>query len=193
MGAQETQETCSTKIVVRSETDIPAVWPRFVVRKKSSVNIRASKGVEEFKVSWQDALLVSDPNADLIIIQPNGDEYPCKKDIFFSTYTPVPMIYTEDLIAGYKFVKSATSVIVPIPRRFDVTIQTLEGVLPIVAYPDYIAIGTLGELYANTKQFVDDNLEFDLTSIGKDANMSTADGSQHGFEQEFCGSWESTR
>jgi hypothetical protein len=161
MGAPETQEEVrSTKITVKAETDIPAVWPRFVVRKKTTVGIRASKGVEEFKVSWQDATLVSDPAVDLIIVQPNGTEYPCKKDIFFSTYTPVPAISNEDLIAGYKFVKSATTTIVPIPQRFDVTIQTLEGVLPVVTYPDYIAIGAVGELYANTKQFVDDNLEF---------------------------------
>jgi hypothetical protein len=111
-------------------------------------------------VSWQDAVLTSDPEFDLIVIQPNGKEYPCKKDLFFSTYTQIPAVSNEDLIAGYKFVKSATTTIVPIPMNFDVTIQTLEGVLPTVAYPDYIAIGSVGELYANTKQFVDENLEF---------------------------------
>ena len=157
---QAEQEVRRTKITGKAESDIPAIWPRFVVRKKTSVGIRASKGVEEFKVSWQDAILTSDPELDLIVIQPNGKEYPCKKDLFFSTYTPIPAVSNDDLIAGYKFVKSATTTIVPIPMDFDVTIETLEGVLPVVAYPDYIAIGSVGELYANTKQFVEDNLEF---------------------------------
>jgi hypothetical protein len=161
MGApQEDAVIQRTRITVKGETDIPAIWPRFVVRKKTTVGIRASKGVEEFKVSWQDATLTSDPTVDLIVIQPDGKEYPCKKDLFFSTYTAVPAVSNEDLIAGYKFVKSATTKIVPIPLNTDVTIQTLEGVLPTVTFPDYIAIGSVGELYANTKKFVDENLEF---------------------------------
>lgn len=161
MGAPQEEAVVKprTKITVQAETDIPSFWPRFIVRKKTSVGIRASKGVEEFKVSWQDAILKSDPAVDLIVIPPDGKEYPCKKDIFFSTYQPLPAVTTEDVIAGYKFVKSATTKLAAIPEGIDVTIKTLEGVLPIVTHPDYIAIGSVGELYANTKDFVDQNME----------------------------------
>lgn len=160
MGAPDIQDVPRrTRITVTNETDIPAAWPRITVRKKTTVGVRPATKPEEFKVSWQDATLVSDPAVDLIIVQPNGSEYPCKKDIFFSTYQAVPAVSQEDLIAGYKFVKTATSKIVPVPMSFDVTVNTLEGVLPTIAYPDFIAIGKVGELYANTKQFVEDNLE----------------------------------
>lgn len=46
-----------------------------------------------------------------------------------------------------------------LPEGEEVEIETLEGVLPKVTYPDYIAIGVKGELYANTQEFVEKNLE----------------------------------
>lgn len=160
MGQPQVEDAKPRKrITVENESVIPSFWPQFNVRKKTRVGIRASNGVEEFKVSWQDAILKSDPAVDLIVIQPNGEEYPCKKDLFFSTYTAVPAVTADDYIAGYKFVKSAITKLVAIPDGVDVTIQTLEGVLPTVTYPDYVAIGSAGELYANTKKFVDENLE----------------------------------
>jgi len=74
------------KLKIETETDIPSDWRRVTARKKTLVKIRPCNGVEKFKVSWQDAELVSDPKFDLIVIQPNGKEYPCKKDIFWETY-----------------------------------------------------------------------------------------------------------
>jgi hypothetical protein len=55
--------------------------------------------------------------------------------------------------------KRATTTLVEIPEGTTVEIETLEGVLPAVSYPDFIAIGPKGELYANTREFFDKNLE----------------------------------
>lgn len=159
MGAPETYiEPAKTKYTVTTSADIPSAWPRIQARKNTPVSIRASNGVESFNVDWQDAVLVSDPTLDLIIKGSDGLEYPCKKDLFFSTYTTLPAVTNDDLIAGYKFVKSAVITLVPVPMTATVTINTLEGVLPAIEYPDYISIGSAGELYANTKDFVDKNL-----------------------------------
>ncbi len=73
-------------MTLKSPLDIPASWPKLLARKKTKVTIRESNGAETFKVSWQDSELVSNPELDIIIIQPNGSEYPCKKDIFGETY-----------------------------------------------------------------------------------------------------------
>lgn len=132
-------------------SDIPTNWPILFARKKTKVRIRPSEGVEKFKVSWQDSELTSDPIEDLIIIQPDGKEYPCKKNIFAETY--------EDVLNGY-WIKKETSKLVQIPEGESVQIETLEGTLNAVQYPDYIAIGKRNELYANAKSWVDENLTF---------------------------------
>ena len=74
---------------LKSPSDIPSSWPILKARKKTTVSIRESIGREQFEVSWQDSILESDPELDLIIIQPNGSEYPCKKEIFYGTYTEI--------------------------------------------------------------------------------------------------------
>lgn len=146
------------KITVESTGDIPSDWKVLKVRKTTTVCVRASNGVEKFKVSWQDAELVSDPELDLIVIQENGKEYPCKKDIFAETYEKVE----EDKYKMWnaaRWVKSATTQIVEVPEGFEVEVVTLEGVLPEIKSPDFIAIGAKGELYANTREFFNTNLE----------------------------------
>ena len=119
---------------LKTQKDIPADWARFTVRKKTTVKIRPCNGAERFSVSWQDAELVSDPELDLIIIQPSGKEYPCKKDIFLVSYCPVGVEKGAQypLFGGFDFVKNATSEIVAIPEGVDVEIETLEGILPKV-------------------------------------------------------------
>lgn len=149
---------------VKHVSDIPADWEVLNVRKKTTVKIRPSNEVETFNVSWQDAELVSDPNLDYIIIQPNGKEYPCKKNIFYETYevSNPPCFYSEDpnlSIYDYTYIKKVQTQIVSIPLDIEVEIETLEGVLPIVTFPDFIAIGVQGELYANTLEWVEANLE----------------------------------
>lgn len=161
MGAPDTYTTpAKRKYAFFSPADIPFQWERKKAQKNTAVTIRASRGVEEFNVSWQDAVLTSDPEVDLIVCSPDGKEYPCKKNIFFNTYEPVPAVTAEDYIAGYKFIKSALTTLVVIPENVEVEIHTLEGVLPKVEFPDYIAIGPKNELYANTKEFVEKNLTF---------------------------------
>jgi hypothetical protein len=144
---------------IKTENDIPSNWTRLTARKKTTVKIRPCNGVETFKVSWQDSELVSDPEVDLIIIQSNGKEYPIKRDIFSTTYTIVEPFGSLDYIYDYNWIKSATTQLVAIPEGEEVEIETLEGTLPKVTYPDYIVIGVKGELYANTQEFVKNNLE----------------------------------
>lgn len=133
---------------LKTPSDIPSDWPRLTVQKNICVSIRPSNGVERFSVSWQDSELISDPEMD-IIINNNGTEYPCKKDIFSATYQEVgPNLWR----------KTASSIIVRIPEGQSVEIETLEGTLNAVSYPDYIAIGAKGELYANSLDFVNKNL-----------------------------------
>ena len=71
---------------LKTTEDIPRDWKRLTVRKKTTVMIRACNGVEEFKVAWSDKPLVSNPDEDLIIVQPDGKEYPIKADVFLDTY-----------------------------------------------------------------------------------------------------------
>lgn len=139
-------------IIVKNREDIPQDWEVIKTRKKTTVRIRPSSMPEEFTVSWSDSILKSDPTVDLIVIQPNGKEYPCKKDLFFNTYVP-------HLSSG-EFIKRATTEIVRIPKGIDITVLTLEGQIGPVSYPDFIAIGSGGELYANTATFVEENLVF---------------------------------
>ena len=151
---------CKFMKKIKTQADIPSDWKVLNVRKKTTVQIRPCNGVEEFEVSWQDSKLVSDPEVDLIVIQPNGTCYPCKRDIFYETYVaheldrslPVGMLVKT-------WIKKATSQIVEIPEDEAVEIETLEGTLNEVTWPDYIAIGVKGELYANTLSFVRNNLE----------------------------------
>ena len=132
-------------------SDIPANWPILLARKKTKVRIRPSDGIETFKVAWQDSELTSDPVQDLIVIQPNGKEYPCKKNIFAETY--------EDDLNGF-WTKKELSKLVQVPEGESVQIEALEGTIKDVRYPDYIAIGKRDELYANAKSWVDENLTF---------------------------------
>lgn len=143
---------------LRQVSDIPEHWTILNVRKKSTVKIRPCNGVETFKVSWQDAELVSDPKVDLIVIQPNGKEYPIKKDIFWETYEWTD--WNTLMVSSIRqYRKTATTKLVKIPEGVTVEIETLEGVLSAVSYPDFIAIGSHGELYANTLEFFNENLE----------------------------------
>ena len=138
---------------LQTPTDIPSFWKVLKARKKTNVTIRESKVAEEFIVTWQESVLVSDPVTDLIITQPNGEEYPCKKDIFYETYTQV----APD---SNFWIKKEITTLVQVPVDTTVSIETLEGTLNNVSYPDFVVIGKRGELYANTKEWADNNLEF---------------------------------
>lgn len=136
--------------------DIPADWKAHIVKKNTTVNIRPSNGVERFKVSWSDSELISDPDLDVIVISNEGREYPCKLDIFKQTYEFVRF----DNNGQPAFGKTASYTIVEIPKEYVLEVVTLEGPVQDVKYPDYLAIGPRGEVYVNTKEFVDNNLTF---------------------------------
>jgi hypothetical protein len=139
------------KIQVKKQSDIPANWEIKKAKKQTTVRIRDCVVPESFKVSWQDSELVSDPNVDLIMIQPNGDEYPCKRDIFAETY---------EQVSDNEYRKKEISTLISIPENYEVEISTLEGTIHAASYPDFIVIGKRGELYANKKEWVDTNLQF---------------------------------
>jgi hypothetical protein len=143
---------------LKTVDDIPEDWKVLTVRKKSTVKIRESNGIEKFKVSWSESELVSDPTLDFIVIQEDGTEYPCKKDIFLVTYESDSDDLSEQWV-NMIWKKSGTSRIVEIPIGLDLVIETLEGDVGPVSYPDYIAIGVEGELYPNKKAWVEKNLE----------------------------------
>lgn len=147
------------KLYVSKPQDIPFEWKRYSAQKKTEVTIRAcALEGESFKVSWSESRLWANPTDDLIIIHPDGKEYPCKKDIFFDTYQAVPFAVLEDVIAGYRFIKSAKSTLVAIPEGYDVTVSSLEGDLKEVRHPDYIVIGAKDELYVNTQKTVNEHM-----------------------------------
>lgn len=146
-------------ITIKTEADIPAEWTRLYAQKKTTVAIRACKpGGETFRVSWSDSILHANPEEDVVIVQPDGREYPCKKDIFIKSYQAIPALSADSFLAGYQFLKKAKSILVEIPQDTRVTIHTLEGVVKDVEYPDYIVIGVDGELYCNTKKYVDQHM-----------------------------------
>lgn len=144
---------------LKTTEDIPSNWKRLTVRKKTTVMIRACNGVEEFKVAWSDKPLVSNPDEDLIIVQPDGKEYPIKADVFLDTYQ---IVLGEEFLPEERsqYIKKTVTTLVEIPEGVaPFEIDTLEGTIDNVAYPDYVAVGSKGELYTNTKKFVEDNLE----------------------------------
>ena len=142
---------------VKTQHDIPAEWQVLTTRKKTTVRMRPCNGVEQFSVGWCESILTSDPMTDVIIMA-NGEEYPCERKIFNDTYAPVLELSSENA-DDVVYIKSATTKLVVIPIGETVQIETLEGLLKEVSFPDYIAIGITGELYANTFDFVRDNLE----------------------------------
>ena len=142
--------TTTPLTTLKSPSDIPSNWLTLKARKKTKVQIRESIGREQFKVSWQDSVLESDPELDLIIITPS-EEYPCKKDIFAETY----VLLEDDF-----WVKNEISRLVQVPEDQTVCIETLEGKLNAVSHPDYIVIGKKNELYANTFDWAEQNLSF---------------------------------
>lgn len=144
---------------LKNKEDIPSDWKVLTVRKKTTVKIRPCNGVERFKVSWSDSDLVSDPDLDIIVISSDGREYPHKKDIFFEAYE---IVRKDDIFddPSVEYIKKVTNQIVEIPEGTEpFEVETLEGVVSGVSYPDYVVIGVKGEIYVNTREFVEKDLE----------------------------------
>lgn len=151
-------------MILKEIKDIPSNWKVIKVRKKTTVRIRPSNGIERFKVSWSESELISDPDKDFIVISSEGSEYPCKQDIFWDTYEEVKSnsigrgAVSRD-IWDYEYIKKYVYQLVEIPEGVELSVVTLEGQVDHVKHPDFVAIGPRGELYVNTKKTFDEHLE----------------------------------
>lgn len=146
-------------MILKEIKDIPSDWKVINVRKKTTVRIRPSNGVERFKVSWSESELISDPDKDFIVTSSEGSEYPCKKDIFMETYETVQQYGTLWTDFEYDWIKKYVYQLVEIPEGVELSVVTLEGQVDHVKHPDFVAIGPRGELYVNTKKTFDEHLE----------------------------------
>jgi hypothetical protein len=121
--------------------------PRVAVRK-STITTREPDGVETFQKSW--GVLTATPGVDVVVVQSDGDEYPVKRDIFAETY--------EQVEPG-RYRKTARSRLAQVPEGVTAVVQTKEGEIT-VEHPDYVVVGARGEVYANGRDWVAENLEF---------------------------------
>jgi len=137
------------RIHLANGDQIPTKWgaPREAART-TTVTIREPKGTETFVTSW--GTLTALPGEDLVIVQDSGEAYPIKKSIFAATY--------EEAEPG-RYRKKARSRLVQVPRGVVAVLATREGEIE-VRHPDYVAIGTENEVYANAAQWVSENLTF---------------------------------
>lgn len=108
---------------------------------------REPKGIEHFDLPW--GRLSAIPGEDWVIVQDSGAAYPIKREIFDQTYQEV---------APGRYRKSTPSYLVQVPVGVTAVLATKEGELR-VQHPDYIAIGSQGEVYANAASWVAENLE----------------------------------
>ncbi len=136
-----------TAIRIESGDQVPLSWgePREAVRK-TTVAIREAQGPETFVTSW--GTLKATPGLDWIIVQDSGEEYPIKKEIFRATY--------EEVEPG-RFRKIARSQLVQVPEGILAVLASKEGEIE-VRHPDYVAIGSQNEVYANSAEWVALNL-----------------------------------
>ena len=141
-------------IEIKRESDIPKEFG--VIRtavKKSLVWIREPKAPEEkFHLSWGE--LTARPGIDFVICndeQPDG-AYPIKIDEFNRTY--------EETASGTaRYRKKQKNRLVKIPEGWTATLHCREGEESASA-GDWIAIDTRGCPYAQSQDFVNENLEF---------------------------------
>lgn len=138
-----------TRIHINNGNQIPADWgtPR-VARRKTSVTVREPAESEIFEKSW--GALTATPGSDLIIVEDSGEEYPIKKEIFEKTYIAVD---------HGRFRKKAVSRLIQVPEGVVALLATLEGDIE-ARHPDWVVIGSNGEVYANNADWVEANLDF---------------------------------
>ena len=137
------------RIAIAHGSQIPSEWgtPREAVRT-TTVTIREPAGMESFVTAW--GTLIATPGDDLVITQDSGEAYPIKKNIFAATY--------EEVAPG-RYRKKTRSRLVQVPKGVVAALTTREGEIE-VRHPDYVAIGAENEVYANSAQWVEENLVF---------------------------------
>ena len=138
------------RIAIGHANEIPPAWglPRTASRR-FTVAIRAPRGRETFSLAWGD--LTAEPGVDWVVVQDDGAAWPIKKALFARTY---------EAAGPGLFRKVERSRLVQVPPDTVALLTTLEGLLE-VRHPDYVAIGSRGEVYANAADWVQEHLQFD--------------------------------
>ena len=138
------------RVSIGHANEIPPAWgaPRTASRR-FTVAIREPRGTETFSVAWGE--LTAEPGVDWVVVQDDGAAWPIKKDLFARTY--------EAAEPG-RYRKVERSRLVQVPPDTVALLATLEGPLQ-VRHPDYVAIGSQGEVYANAADWVSEHLVFD--------------------------------
>jgi hypothetical protein len=121
-----------------------------LARRKSLVTVRETDGTEVFQRNTGNLLAVE--GQDYVVTPCDGSaQYPCKIDIFHESW---------ELIEGSKeYRRKNLCRVIPVPRDKTIILDTLEGEA-IVKHPDFVALGIRGEVYCNSRDWVNSNLEF---------------------------------
>jgi hypothetical protein len=137
-------------IAIADASEIPSAWgaPRLASRR-FTVAIREPRGKESFRVAWGE--LTAEPGVDWVVMLDDGTAYPIKKDLFQRTY---------EAAGPGRYRKVDHSRLVQVPPGMVALLATLEGPLE-VRHPDYVAVGSQGEVYANSADWVREHLTFD--------------------------------
>ena len=136
------------RIRIDSGNDVPSdfgVWHEAV--RRTSVTIREPQGIETFEKSW--GTLTAVAGVDVVIVQDAGDEYPIKRDIFAQTY---------EQVGPGRYRKTAKTRLVQVPQGVIAILASPEGEIE-VTHPDFIVVGVRNEVYANSPDWVRENLE----------------------------------
>jgi len=131
-------------------SEIPPDWGALrTASRRFTVAIREPRGQETFRVAWGE--LSAEPGVDWVVVLDDGTAYPIKKDLFDRTY---------EAAGPGRFRKVERSRLVQVPPDTVALLATLEGPLE-VRHPDYVAVGSQGEVYANAADWVREHLVFD--------------------------------
>lgn len=138
------------RVFIGHASEIPPAWgaPRTASRR-FTVAIREPRGLESFSVAWGE--LTANPGSDWVVMQDDGAAWPIKKDLFARTY---------EAVEPGRYRKVERSRLVQVPPATVALLTTLEGPLE-VHHPDYVVVGSQGEVYANAADWVREHLTFD--------------------------------
>jgi len=141
-------------IFSRGSHVIETFGPPLIAKRKTLVSTRPIEGPFEM-FHTRTGELRGEEDVDLVVLPLDGSpSYSCKNLIFHESW-----VETDQGSGIYR--RSAVSKIVPIPEGHEVVLRTLEGD-EIVSHPDFVAIGVEGEVYANSADWVADNLDFQV-------------------------------
>lgn len=143
----------TTRITIANGSEIPGSFGSLrTARKKGTVRIREPRSPKEtFNKSWgtltaltgQDVILYSDAD-------PEG--YPCDIEIFGQTYK-------ETRPGSGEYRKTESTRLVQVPQGIVAVLETREGTIE-VEHPDFVVVGKMNEVYANSFDWVAQNLSF---------------------------------